>query len=90
MPQALPAAKLFEIPREQVSERYETLQLGGDGERTTMICGLFKFDDPAAQQLIALLPKIITVDTWASPQSDWMQSTLRMISRRSPRDESRW
>jgi len=75
-----PAAKLFEIPREQVSERYETLQLGGDGERTTMICGLFKFDDPAAQQLIALLPKIITVDTWASPQSDWMQSTLRMIS----------
>jgi AraC-like DNA-binding protein len=76
----LPASKLFEIDREQVSERYETLRLGGDGERTTMICGLFQFDDPAAQQLITLLPKTITVDAWASPQSEWMQSTLRMIA----------
>jgi AraC-like DNA-binding protein len=76
----LPAAKLFETNREQVSERYETLSLGGDGERATMICGLFKFDDPAAQQLIKLLPKIITVDSWSSPQSDWLQSTLRMIA----------
>ena len=76
----LPAAKLFEIHREQVSERYETLNLGGDGEAATMICGLFKFDDPAAQQLITLLPKIIAVDTWASPQSEWIQSTLRMIA----------
>jgi len=76
----VPASKLFEIHRELVSERYETLRLGGDGERTTMICGLFQFDDPAAQQLVRLLPKTITVDAWASPQSDWMQSTLRMIS----------
>ncbi len=76
----VPASKLFEIYREQVSGRYETLKLGGDGERATMICGLFKFDDPAAQQLITLLPKIITVDAWAAPQSEWIQSTLRMIA----------
>jgi AraC-like DNA-binding protein len=76
----LPPAKLFEIHREQVSERYETLRLGGDGEQATMICALFKFDDPAAQQLITLLPKLITVDAWASPQSEWMQSILRMIA----------
>jgi AraC-like DNA-binding protein len=76
----LEPSKLFEIPREQLSERYETLRLGGDGERTTMICGLFQFDDPAAEQLIALLPDVITVDTWATPQAEWMQSTLRMIA----------
>src|SRR5499427_6903190 len=76
----LPAINLFETQRELLSERYETLRLGGDGEPATMICGLFKFDDPAAQQLITLLPKIITVDAWASPQSEWMQSTLRMIT----------
>ena len=76
----LVASKLFEIPREQVSERYETLRLGGDGERTTMICGLFQFDDPAAQQLITLLPEVITVDTWATPQAEWIRSTLRMIA----------
>jgi AraC-like DNA-binding protein len=74
--------KLFDtsISREQVSQRYEILRLGGDGETATVICGLFKFDDAAAQQLIMLLPKIITVDAWATPQSDWLQSTLRMIA----------
>jgi AraC-like DNA-binding protein len=76
----LAASNLFEIPREQVSERYETLRLGGDGEQTTMICGLFQFEDPAAQQLVALLPDVITVDTWAAPQAEWIQSTLRMIA----------
>jgi len=76
----LAASKLFEIPRDQVSERYETLRLGGDGERTTMICGLFQFDDPAAQQLVRLLPEVITVDTWVTPQAEWIQSTLRMIA----------
>jgi AraC-like DNA-binding protein len=76
----LVASKLFDTPREQVSERYETLRMGGDGERTTMICGLFQFEDPAAQRLIALLPHVITVDTWQTPQSEWIQSTLRMIA----------
>ncbi|HVH88332.1 MAG TPA: AraC family transcriptional regulator [Terriglobales bacterium] len=76
----LTAAKLFEIEREQVSERYETLRLGGGGDRTTMICALFQFEDPAAQQLIIFLPKVINVDSWATPQSDWIQSTLRMMA----------
>lgn len=76
----LPAAKLFEIEREQVSERYETLRLGGGGDKTTMICALFQFDDPAAQQLIDFQPKVISVDSWAAPQSDWIQSTLRMMA----------
>ena len=78
--QGLVASKLFEIPREQLSERYETLRLGGDGEKTTMICGLFQFDDPAAQQLITLLPGVITVNTWATPQAEWIRSTLRMMA----------
>ena len=76
----LPVSNLFEIQREQVSERYESLRLAGEGEHTAMICGLFKFDDPAAQQLITLLPKVIVVDAWSSPQSEWIQSTLRVVS----------
>ena len=58
----LVAAKLSDLPRAQVSERHGILRLGGEGERTTMICGLFQFDDPAAQQLVTLLPDVITVD----------------------------
>lgn len=76
----LVASKLFEIPRELLSERYETLRLGGGGEPTTMICGVFQFDDPAAQQLITLLPEVITVETPTSRQAEWIDSTLRMIT----------
>jgi AraC-like DNA-binding protein len=76
----LAASKLFEIPRKLISERYETLKLGGDGERTTMICGVFQFDDPAAQHLVTLLPEVITVGTWGSSQAEWIESTLRMIT----------
>jgi AraC-like DNA-binding protein len=73
-------SNLFETPREQLSERYEILRLGGGGERTTMICALFQFEDPAAQRLVELLPEIIRIDTWAAPQAEWVQSTLRMIA----------
>ena len=76
----LPASKLFEIDREQVTERYEVLRLGGGGERTTMICALFQFDDPAAQQLIDFLPEVINVDSSTASQCDWIQSTLRMMA----------
>jgi AraC-like DNA-binding protein len=72
--------KLFEIPREQISERYEILRLGGGGAPATVICGVFQFDHPAAFQLIARLPKMIVVDAWNSPHSEWIQSTLRMMA----------
>lgn len=76
----LSGEKLFEIPREQVSERYEILRLGGGGARTTVVCGVFQFDHPAAQQLISLLPKVIMVEAWNAPQADWIQSMLRAIA----------
>lgn len=72
--------KLFEIPREQVSERYEILRLGGGGARTSVVCGVFHFDHPAAQQLISLLPKVIMVEAWNAPHADWIQSMLRAIA----------
>lgn len=73
-------SKLFDLEREQVSERYEILRLGGGGTPTTAICGLFQFDHPAARQLISLLPKLIVVEAWSSPQADWIQSTLRLMA----------
>jgi AraC-like DNA-binding protein len=70
----------FDLPIQQVCERYEVLQHGGGGEETTLICGAVRFDHPAAQQLIQLLPRLIHIRRWASAQSEWMQSTLRLIA----------
>lgn len=74
------AANLFDLPREQVSERYEILRHGGGGAATSLICGAVRFDHPAAQQLVQLLPQLICIDSWRSPQMEWMQSTLRLIA----------
>jgi AraC-like DNA-binding protein len=74
------AAKLFDLPREAVSNRYEILRYGQGGDPTTMVCALVRFDHPAAQRLTRLLPKLIRVDTWQSPEMEWLQSTLRFIA----------
>ncbi len=74
------AAKLFDLPREQVSERYEILRHGGGGAATQLVCGVVRFDHPAAQHLVKLLPKMISFEAWGSPQMDWIQSTLRLMA----------
>jgi len=74
------AAKLFDLPRELVSDRYEILRHGGGGASTTVICGVVRFDHPAAHHLIRLLPKLIRVDAWDSPEMEWIQSTLRFMA----------
>jgi len=73
-------AKLFDLPREQVSDRYEILRHGGGGTPTTVICGVVRFDHPAAARLVTLLPRVIAVDAWSSPEAEWIQSTLRLIA----------
>jgi len=74
------AARLFDLPREQVSERYEILRHGGGGAATRLVCGAVRFDHPAAHHLVTLLPRMITVEAWVSPETDWIQSTLRFMA----------
>jgi AraC-like DNA-binding protein len=76
----IPAAKLFDLPREQVSERYEILRHGGGGAVSTLVCGAVRFDHPAAHQLVKLLPKIIFIEASTSPHMEWIQSTLRFMA----------
>ena len=75
-----PAAKLFDLPHEHLSERYEIIRQGGGGALTTLICGVVRFDHPAARHLIDVLPRMISVEAWSSPEQDWIQSTLRFMA----------
>jgi AraC-like DNA-binding protein len=45
-----------------------------------MICGAVRFDHPAALDLINLLPACIHVEGSHSPEMEWVQSTLRLIT----------
>jgi AraC-like DNA-binding protein len=75
-----PVTHLFDLPREAVSERYETLRYGGGGAATRLVCGAVRFDHPAAQQLVRLLPRVIHVAAASAPHTDWVQSTLRFMA----------
>ena len=76
----VPPGKLFDLPREQVSERYEILRYGRGGAASNLICGTVRFDHPAAHQLVRLLPKLICIKAWQSPQMEWIQSNLRLMA----------
>lgn len=74
------AVSFFDLPIERVTPRYEILEHGGDGEETTLICGAVRIAHPAARDLVELLPSLIHIKTWDSPNADWMRSTLRLMA----------
>lgn len=76
----LPAPGLFDLPREELSDRYEVLRQDGGGARTTLLCGTVEFDHPAARHLVSFLPAVICIDATGTPQADWIRSTLRLIA----------
>jgi AraC-like DNA-binding protein len=72
-------AKLFDLDREQISERYEIIRHGGDGAVTDMVCCTVRYNHPAAHQLIALLPPVISVQTNSGSEKDMIQSMVRLL-----------
>lgn len=73
--------KVFlDLPREELTDRYEVLRHGGGGARTLLMCGAVRFDHPAARNLVALLPEIIYLDAAATPDPLRMQSTLALLA----------
>ena len=71
---------LFDLPREEVSPRYEILRIDGGGDEVRLVCGAIRFDHPAGRQLIDLLPRVIRVEAGSSLQHEWMHSTLRVMA----------
>ena len=71
---------LFDLPREELSERYEILRIDGGGAATTLICGVIRFDHPAGRHLMDFLPRLIMVDGETSLQQEWLQGTLRLMA----------
>jgi AraC-like DNA-binding protein len=57
------------------------LRHGGGGEGIDMVCGAVRFDHPVARKLLAVLPRILTLDPATSPtQLEWLRSTLRLMA----------
>jgi hypothetical protein len=74
-----PAAKLYDLDREEISARYEIIRHGGGGPTTSMICCTVRYQHPAAQQLINLLPPLISIQACDAPEIDLIQSMIRLL-----------
>lgn len=75
-----PTPSVFDLPHDELNERYGVLRHGGGGERTDVVCGGVRFDHPAARHLIQALPTIIHIESASTPRSDWMRATLDLMA----------
>ncbi|MBE1298888.1 MAG: helix-turn-helix domain-containing protein [Alteromonadaceae bacterium] len=78
---------LSDLPIKAITERYETLDFGGDGAITKLVCGVLLFQHPLALKLLGVLPQHIIIDksddTGASVVttiSDLLQSETQRVS----------
>ncbi|MFV1981991.1 MAG: AraC family transcriptional regulator [Thiohalomonadales bacterium] len=71
---------LFSLPRNQISQSYETMKLGDAGEKTTMLCGVVKLEHPSAEFIINAMPDMIYLESSKSSYSSWISHTVRLIS----------
>ena len=75
-----PTPFILDLERELVSDRYEILRHGGDGEPTMLICGAVRFDHPAARELVASMPDAIHLKSAEAPQLERMHGVVRLMA----------
>jgi AraC-like DNA-binding protein len=76
---AAPVPGILDLEREEVSERFEILRHGGNGQLTRLVCGAVRFDHPAARNLVAALPDVIRIEADGA-ERDAMQGTLALMA----------
>lgn len=74
----LPPTPLREIPRTTGDGGVVHFSFGGGGAPTRIICGSFRLQHLAADGLLGLLPRTLTVDR-DNPHARWIDLTLAMI-----------
>jgi AraC-like DNA-binding protein len=76
----IPATRIEALPHDHVNDRYAILRYSGGGGRTSLVCGVVRFDHPAAHHLVALLPRVIHVAASNSARMEWIESTVRLMA----------
>ncbi|WP_026337757.1 AraC family transcriptional regulator [Teredinibacter turnerae] len=76
-----PVEKLFDLPIQRITDRYEELHYGGGGASTHLTCCVMSFDPLTGRQLIPHLPDYLHIDSWDTDVDSWLQTTLRFIAR---------
>ncbi len=76
----LESTPFFDAGVQQISERYEILEIRGEGEKTELTCGVTGFDQFSGKQLIQQLPTLLQLDQLENSSQRWLDSTLEFIA----------
>ncbi len=74
---------VVDLPHAVQTDRYAMLRYGGDGERTTLLCGVVKLDAAVGTELERCLPPVVHIEAHGAPHGEWMTTTLAMIAAES-------
>lgn len=82
------ATPLFDLPRVELGERYERLDIPGPGEPCELVCGAVSFSGLGVARLLRGLPSILPAGT--GEDADWMRAAFDVIGAesRTPRPGS--
>jgi AraC-like DNA-binding protein len=67
---------VHELPFETVGGRAMILRHGGNGARTVLACGGVRFEDPAANPLVALMPDVLHIRSTDCGHAQLLRQTL--------------
>ncbi len=71
------------VPHEYENENYALLRYGDGPVTTTLVCGMIRLASHVGQELIDALPPVIAMDGLDNLQSEWMQSSIRLMAAES-------
>lgn len=71
---------LFDLPIQKISDRYEYLEYGGSGEKTSLLCGVISMDKLSGRKLIEQLPEVIHLHQHDADNPTWINSIVELIS----------
>jgi AraC-like DNA-binding protein len=74
-----PARPLEHILAELPAEAAERLAYGGDGPRTSLLCGGFALASGLPENLLSLLPPVLVLDTASTGISRWLEPTFGLL-----------
>ena len=74
------AGDLFSYPSKKISHCYEILEIGAQGDKTTMLCGVVQLEHPSANLILNSMPPLIHLQCSKSSFSNWMSQTVRLIA----------
>ena len=79
---------LFDLPREELSERHERIRLAGPGPVTELVCGAVSFTGLGVARLVRGLPPVLAAGRGAD--AAWVRAAFDVIGAesRSPRPGS--